>query len=78
MKRERRGCVRMGRSVYKDTEMKTGRVLKCNILRFNYKEQNPVQMAVARVILEEKGALARNTMGPQEEQQPEIRSQRLR
>lgn len=54
MKRERRCCLRMGRSVYKDTEMKTGR-LRCNIFRFNYKEQNPVQMALASVILEEKG-----------------------
>lgn len=55
MKKEKGCCLRIGRSVYKDTEMKTGRVLKCNLLRFNYKEQNPVQMALASVILEEKG-----------------------
>lgn len=55
MKREKGCSLRMGRSVYKDTEMKIGKVLKCSLLRFNYKEQNPVQMALASVLLEVKG-----------------------
>lgn len=55
MKRERGRSLRMGRSAYKDTEMKTGKVLKCSLLRLNYKEQNPVQMALASVLLEVKG-----------------------
>lgn len=78
MKREKGCSLRMGRSVYKDTEMKIGKVLKCSLLRFNYKEQNPVQMALASVTFGGKRVLASHTLDPHEEQQPEIRSQRLR
>ena len=42
-------------SLCKDTEMKTGMVLKCSLLTFSYKEQSPVQLALASLILEEKG-----------------------
>ena len=44
-----------GGSLCKDTEMKTGMVLKCSLLTFSYKEQSPVQLALASLILEEKG-----------------------